>query len=298
MQSLVWIAAYPKSGSTWLRALLTNYLRDADTPASINELAAGMLHERRLFDEYLGIPSSDLTAEETLRLRPQLYELLAREVPRPWFVTVHDACVRTPAGLLFPPAATAGAIVLVRNPLDIAVSYAHHLGRPIGRTVTVMNRSVLLPKTPRRRILPIFEDLLLSWSRFVTSWLESGLPVHTVRYEDMLADPATAFGAVVRSAGLEHDPARLARAIAAARFDRLQAQEERDGFNGRQPQAPNFFRAGRAGDWRNALTPAQVRSLAAAHADVMARFGYLDEAEAFLAADATGDAAALPRLPA
>ena len=281
--SIVWIAAYPKSGSTWLRAVLTNYLRDAASPASINDLAGAMFHERLLFDEYLGLPSSDLTDEEVLRLRPRLYELLARELPRPWFVTVHDACVRTESGPLFPAAATAGAVALVRNPLDIAVSYAHHLGRPIGRTLKVMNRPDTLPKTTRRGILPIFEDLLFSWSGFVTSWLESGLPLHLVRYEDMLTDPAAAFGGVVRFAGLDHDPARLARAVGHARFDRLRAQEERDGFSERHARAPSFFRAGRAGDWKTALTADQVRTLVAAHAPVMARFGYLREAEAFLA---------------
>ena len=298
MQSIVWIAAYPKSGSTWLRALLTNYLRDGDSPASINELTAGMLHERRLFDEYLGLPSSDLTDEETLRLRPRLFEHVSRELPRPWFVTVHDAYVRTAAGPLFPPAATAGALVLVRNPLDVAVSYAHHLQRSIDRTVELMNRSGGVRSRPRRRILPIFEDLAFSWSRFITSWLESGVPAHVVRYEDLLADPETTFGGVVRFAGLAHDAARVARAVAHARFDGLQEQEKRDGFHGRQAAAPTFFRAGRAGDWRSALTPDQVRALVAAHAEVMHRFGYLGEAEAFLAANPAGDASAPARLPA
>ena len=290
--SIVWLAAYPKSGSTWLRALLTNYLRDGDSPASINHLAGAMLHERRLFDEYIGLPSSDLTDEEVLRLRPRLYELLARELRRPWFVTVHDACLRGSAGPLFPPAATAGAVALVRNPLDIAVSYAHHLQRPVGETVALMNRLGVLPSAPRRRILPIFEDLGFSWSGHVASWLESDLPMHVVRYEDMLKDSETAFGAVVRFAGLEYDPTRLARAIGHARFDRLRAQERRDGFTGRRPVAPTFFRAGRAGDWRTELTADQVRSLVAAHGPMMARLGYLDEAEAFLAA---ADDARTPR---
>ena len=297
MQSIVWIAAYPKSGSTWLRALLTNYLRDSDSPASINDLTAGMLHERRLFDEYLGVTSSDLTDEEALRLRPRLFELMSRELPRPWFVTVHDAYVRASTGPLFPATATAGAVVLLRNPLDLAVSYAYHLQWSVDRTVALMNRSGGARSTPRKRILPIFEDLAFSWSGFVGSWLESGLPLHVVRYEDLLCDPGTEFGAVARFAGLDQDAARVSRAVAHARFDRLRAQEERDGFGGRQPAAPTFFRAGRAGDWRRALTPDQVRSLVTQHAAMMERFGYLREAEAFLTAGFAPDAPAPARLP-
>ena len=39
--SIVWLASYPKSGNTWLRAVLTSYLRDDGEPASINALIGG-----------------------------------------------------------------------------------------------------------------------------------------------------------------------------------------------------------------------------------------------------------------
>ena len=93
--SIVWLASYPKSGNTWLRAVLTNYLRDGDASASINELIGGWMLGRGLFDETVGLPSSDLTPGEVLRLRPLFYELVAPELPHPWFVKVHDACLRT-----------------------------------------------------------------------------------------------------------------------------------------------------------------------------------------------------------
>jgi len=33
VSDIVWLASYPKSGNTWLRVLLANYLRDASEPA-------------------------------------------------------------------------------------------------------------------------------------------------------------------------------------------------------------------------------------------------------------------------
>jgi hypothetical protein len=41
MGSILWLASYPKSGNTWMRALLTNYERNADSPADINKLKGG-----------------------------------------------------------------------------------------------------------------------------------------------------------------------------------------------------------------------------------------------------------------
>ena len=285
--AIIWLASYPKSGSTWLRAVLTSYLRPDAGPVSINDLVATNLIDRSCFDEVLGLPSSDLTPGEALKLRPLLHELMAAELPAPAFVKVHDACVRTPAGPLFPRAATAAAIYLVRNPLDVAVSYAHHLNAPIGVAVREMNRDEPARAGATGLNGWLFEEWL-SWSANVSSWLRAELPVHVARYEDMLADPAGSFGAIVRFAGLEWSPSRLERAVDAARFDRLRAQEERDGFRERQPTAPSFFRAGRSGDWRTALSRDHVRALVDRHGPVMGRFGYLEEAESFLAGAASG----------
>ena len=122
--SIVWLASYPKSGNTWLRAVLTSYMQEGGGPASINGLVGLAGNGRALFDEHVGLSSSDLTFSEVQRLRPLMYERLAAELPPPAFVKVHDACIRTRVGPVFPRNATAAAIYLVRNSLDVAPSYA------------------------------------------------------------------------------------------------------------------------------------------------------------------------------
>ena len=128
-----------------------------------------------------------------------------------------------------------------------------------------------------------FPELLTTWSGHVSSWTEqTALPVHVARYEDLLARPRAGFAAIVRFIGLGEDPARLRQAVERSSFARLQAQEAKFGFDEKQPTAQSFFRAGVAGSWRTALTRQQVRALVDAHGEVMAKFGYLDEALAFL----------------
>ena len=285
--AIVWLASYPKSGNTWLRAVLTAYLQADDVPVSINALIGGSIAtDRHAFDEGLGLESSDMTPDEVLRYRPLLHAVLADELPSPAFVKTHDAYLRLPCGAaLFSESATSGVVYLVRNPLDVAVSYAHHNGASIDDTMRWMNDPAGVDHLLLSRIFHQLPEPLTTWSGHVASWLDQEeVLLHVARYEDLLADSHAAFGRIVRFAGLEWDAARLARAIDRSAFPRLRAQETESGFREKQPTAPSFFRAGVAGSWRTTLSPRQVRALVDTHGPMMERLGYLREAEEFLAA--------------
>ena len=59
----VWLASYPKSGNTWLRAVYTALLNGSEP--DINSLDAGDLGaSRAVFDAALGLRSADLTPDE------------------------------------------------------------------------------------------------------------------------------------------------------------------------------------------------------------------------------------------
>ena len=305
-----WIAGYPKSGSTWLRAVLTNYLQDGAESASINALVGEWgPNSRGNFDELIGIDSADLRPEEVAQHLPRFRELLAQALsarPRrasamrsPYFAKTHEAFQGPVGGARFSAAGTVGTVYLVRNPLDVAVSYAHHLQWSVDRTLQRMANPAadeVSASSGIRRLLP---NPLRTWSEHAASWLDQKLlPTCVTRYEDLLADPHAGFGRIVRFAGLAWDADRLARAIDHAAFFRLRAQEAEQGFNERQQTAPTFFRAGVAGSWRDVLTRRQVQACVDAHRPMMERLGYLREAEAFLVAGATGGCASAQRTAA
>ena len=287
---IVWLSSWPKSGNTWLCAMLTNYLADDDQPASINALVGRKGKTRADLDDCLGVTSADMTDEEVARHLPAFREALAERLftarsieeqsrREPVFVKTHEAYRLPGAAPRFPRAGAVGVVYLVRNPLDIAVSYAYHLNWPLDRTIARMNDPDACESRNADGIYPELPEPLGTWSDHVASWTEqTALPVHVARYEDLLTDPHGQFGAIVRFAGLERDGARLARAIEHCAFHRLRAQEAAEGFRERQPTAPSFFRAGVAGQWRSVLQAAQVRAVVDAHGDAMERFGYLPEA--------------------
>lgn len=275
MSGIFWLASYPKSGNTWLRALLTNYLNQADKPTGINELNfSGDGFMRESFDERLGIDSADLTRKQICHYRPLVYEQMVAESSEPLFLKVHDAYEFNDDGQpIFSRRATAGAIYLIRNPLDVAVSYAYHLNKPIDVTVRLMRENTMLTSDLSGAQLP---QKLLSWSNHVSSWVDaSDLNLLVVRYEDMIGDTVESFGDVVRFAGLDFDSTRIAKAVEFSSFERLRAQELANGFREKQPTAKSFFRRGKTGTWREVLSYEQVNQLIGDHREIMCRFGYL-----------------------
>jgi hypothetical protein len=281
MNKIYWIASYPKSGNTWVRIFLTNYLRGGDQPADINRLDGGPIaSDRDVFDRWAGVEASDLTEDEVNDLRPDVYRQMARHIEHPIYMKVHDACTRNAEGqLLFPADVTGGALYVIRNPLDVAVSYAHHGGRTVEEAVEALCKPEgSMFESPER--LPVqLRQRLLSWSRHVRSWVdESGLRPTVLRYEDLLASPEAAFEQAVCVFDLELDQARLSRAIAFSQFESIREQEQQSGFKEKRLRADApFFREGRAGSWRVELSTHLADKIIDTQGETMRRFGYLDE---------------------
>jgi Sulfotransferase domain len=279
MGSIIWLASYLKSGNTWLRVFLANFQRPQDQPVNINQLGGLIASDRWLFDEETGVKSSDLTPEEIESWRPAVYEHLSQAITEPIFMKIHDAFTLNAQGVpVISKAATQGVIYLIRNPLDVALSYAHSDGSSVDRIISHMGDPAACILGHPKCLYTQLRQRLLTWSGHVRSWVdEPGLRVHVMRYEDMYGQPFETFQAAVRFARLDDDAARIERALEHSSFSTLQQQEREHGFREKMPRAPSFFRQGRVGAWRQGLSEAQVVRLVQDHGEVMRRFGYLDD---------------------
>lgn len=276
MGKIIWLASYPKSGNTWTRTFLLNLLLNARQPRSVNDLPK-ISPSDVVRDLYSAVDDSDpatWTHRRIAELRGKVQEKIASHTPDSIFVKTHSPFGPWMDIPSFNLAVTAGAIYIVRNPLDVVSSYASHSGLSLDAIIAVMNtRNYLAPGNAERVPHPMG-----SWSQNVASWTAHPNPgLHIMRYEDMVADPLRAFGNLVRFLGLPSNPERLARAVRYSSFDELRQQEDREGFIERGEKAARFFRAGRVGGWREELSTAQVRAVVEAHRPQMQRFGYVPE---------------------
>jgi len=284
----IWLASYPKSGNTWFRILVANLWSKRDTPVDINMIDStdSIASGRNPFDQQTLIDSALLTSEEIDRLRPTAYAYAAAggtltDPDDPCFpvrfVKTHDAYTLTDRGepIMAGARGAAGAILFVRDPRDVATSFANHMHCSVDVAIGRMGDRDFCFASAADRLDRQFRQRLLGWSGFAESWLDQhDIPVHLVRYEDMLADTAAMARAALRFAGVEPDPARLERAIAFASIDELQRQEAESGFREAPPKAPSFFRRGIAGGWRDDLTHDQIARIERDHGFMMDRLGY------------------------
>jgi len=268
---ITWIASYPKSGNTWVRALLLNYLAPPGATVAINDIKAiPIAASRPLFDQALGCDSDLLLPHEIPALRSAWYDSVAHRHPGHFFKAhdQYDPRLHTPAN-------SSLVLYIVRNPWDVAVSYAAHRGKPIADTIALLengNHVAALSSRERKPQLPQFYG---SWSTHASSWLDqTAIPVHLTRYEDLLANPCPTFSALLQACGYAINEARLHTAIEACSFQNLRSQEDASGFHERPASAEKFFRQGRAGGWRDVLTPEQTANIARRHAETIARLGY------------------------
>ena len=276
MPGILWLASYPKSGNTWLRAYLANFFRNPARPIPINELPNHVYGDNFLihYEQYSGKKAEELEPEEILRLRPKVHEWIAGSQPDTVMVKTHSACALTDKVPLITPSATAGAIYVIRNPLDVASSFANHYQTGLDRAIELMaSERYVLPPVPGQ-----LEQVLLDWSGHVRSWTQArGMQLHVMRYEDMARVPYKTFAALSRFLGLPEEKARIHRAIRFSAFREMKKQESESGFVEARPDGKaKFFRSGKAGGWRKELSPNQIARIIESHGEIMTEYGYLD----------------------
>jgi hypothetical protein len=280
LKKIVWLASYPKSGNTWFRVFLSNLFSDSELPVSINELhATPIASSRSLFDDHAGVHSSDLSAEEIEELRPEVYRRVAMEARETVFHKVHDTWRRTPSGQpVFPAEVTKAVLYFIRDPRDVTVSFAFHGSKDPEEMVKEVNDPEnAFCKKPKRLYNQLVQPLS-DWSGHVKSWVdESELPVHVVRYEDMLSDTFNTFSKALEFAGIEKSGEQIRKAIAASDLKNLSEMEQEVGFKEKPLGMKAFFREGKAGSWHEHLDKRAVDKLVEKHRIFMERFGYHEE---------------------
>lgn len=227
------IASFIKSGRTWLRFMLAQYLADTHGLGPVD-----------LHSLFRLVPNND---DDPVRGRavfaygdrPQVRRVLCEH--QLW----------SP----FDPAVNP-TVVMVREPVDTIVSAYFMETRQSGRLDVALSDYLKTKRGIARWIA--YHNLLIAQ--------RGGPGVTWISYEQLSQDPAGTFGQVLDRFGIRRDPDAIGRAVEAARFDRMAALEDEQGFpgNSADPTDPQGrrMREGRIGASHSLLSDDDRRFVA------------------------------------
>jgi hypothetical protein len=277
MQNLFWIAGYPKSGNTWVRLFIAAITRERPNAFAAMEETALQCSARLMVAAVRGGAFAyshklDVLADRAF-IQRNFNERLDRRAGggRHLLVKSHSYAGSVNGQLQIAEGVAAKAIIVIRNPFDVCLSFSRHHGLDVGDAVEAMcNAAAMLPEHEVAH--PMF---LSSWGENVRSWLRrEDFASLTIRYEDMVAKPITTFRRIAAFASQVRGERQILHALKQTQFDLLRSQEEQSGFAERSRKAERFFAQGTVGAGFAALSPAQRERLFTHDEDLCRALGY------------------------
>lgn len=283
----IWLASYPKSGNTWLRAFLQAYMYGGGK-VDINRMHALSCSDTETtpYHQASSVPLGNLRPIETMLLRPaallNLQKLVVVDgMVRDHFIKTHCAYARVCGIELFPKVITRKAIYIIRDPRDVAVSYAHYSTTNQNEVdyLDVINNA--MNSSTNFMIKDNICYFLGTWRDHVSSWTEvapkQGIDVLVIKYEDMVRAPNTVFRKVLDFLQVDFDRKLFSRSVEATSFKNMQRQEKESPTGFKENPAgfsDVFFRRGLVGSWREELPASYAELIEAHHGEVMATHKY------------------------
>jgi len=270
-KQIIFIASYPKSGSTWLRCFLDAYFMNE---VDINELLSTITDDfAPAYDIGDGQAISDYNFEIQQFMRPMaLFRLvkqyLATDKNIPFYVKTHNANLLINGYELIPATLTKAVIFIVRDPKDVLPSFSKHMGVDMDKGLEWMQDKFRMLNGSTKAT-----DFISSWKDHTNSWLNpSAQNVKYFRYEDMISDPIYTFSEMLKHSGVEPDRERVIKSLELVKLSKLKKQEKESGFSEHSKHAKGQF----FGAKHKQINPKQSHTIEKVCGRIMKKLGYID----------------------
>jgi len=278
---IIWLASYPKSGNTWLRMFLKSYFLKSDSKFELNT---------KLDDDFKSNGFPDYKDLDHLKIDYNKWS----EIVKNWetlqdyinlnnrtnFLKTHSSMCTIQSYKFTTNKNTKGGIYLVRDPRDVLVSYAHHIGEDYEETFDLMTSSENYEMYPLPlKNIKFKKSLLGSWADHYNSWKSyKSSKILTIKYEDMVSNKYDTFHKILSYLNeidnTEINSEQLIKALKQTEFQELQKMEKQDGFR-EKLKSDLFFRKGKTGEWKKELPRDLIGKIEKLFHKEMVELGYL-----------------------
>ena len=282
----IWLASYPKSGNTLVRALLSSYFFSKDGIFNFKLIKYIKQFPNAGLFENLGIDIEN--DKEVVKNYIKVQESINQKNSIQ-FLKTHSYLFNIDNNPFTDLNNTLGTIYIVRDPRNVVTSYAHHNNITVEESVFRMTNSVHYGGDIKSKHEADRAKVYLgSWSSNFNSW-KSFEPVGKyllIKYEELISNKEETLLKILKyihklkKINFVPDNKKLKNIIESTTFEKMKSEEEKSGFSESKTILKTgkkipFFNLGPKNKWENILEPKIIKKIENSFNVEMKELGYL-----------------------
>ena len=262
---IFWIASYPKSGNTWLRALISTYYFSQN--GSFNETLLKKIDQFPTRKYFLDFDYNPKVVGDTCKYWIKAQEKINLSNKLKFFKT-HNAFGKLNSYDFTNSKNSLGCIYIVRDPRNVLTSIKNHYELNTEKAINWMKNEKQFVYDVEKVNEFGFSDFqfISSWSLNYQSWkIQKKIPIKIIRYEDLSIQTYSVFKEIIqfinKTANFNEkiNIQKIKKTLNTTSFIKLKEREAKHGFSEAVTSHKNkkrkitFFNLGPENDWKKIL---------------------------------------------